>query len=412
MNNKRILVISSIFPGYGTPTSFTPVVHFFVREWVKLGYDVRVIHTCSFFPRVYYRAPAWVRRYLQNRIGIALPEIRLDKEIVYEYEGVRVYRIPMRKLLPMGSFSTRELRKACLKAAEFINENGFTPHYIISHWLNPQLVLMSYLKHITNAITTMVLHGAQNNMDRPFKCWDELCNDVDIWGYRAEKTKELFETLYGTPKFSFRCMSGIPDYYTQNIPIRDGSFHNSFVQVGLLIERKHPDKVIEAIHSLYNNDYSLNIIGDGLMYDELSVLIERLGISANVHLLGRLPRTEVISILDASDVFVLISSNEVFGLAYIEAMARGCIVIASRGEGMEGIIRDGENGFFCEAGNTDELAVIIDNIRHLSNSARKRISDAAIQTSRELTDTAVARKYIDTVVNYGEMIHEQLLSDS
>ena len=38
---KKILMITSVYPGEGTPKSFTPVVHYFTKEWVKMGYDVR-----------------------------------------------------------------------------------------------------------------------------------------------------------------------------------------------------------------------------------------------------------------------------------------------------------------------------------------------------------------------------------
>ena len=69
---------------------------------------------------------------------------------------------------------------------------------------------------------------------------------------------------------------------------------------------------------------------------------------------GRKPREEVILMLDRADCFIMISRDEVFGLVYLEAMARGCIVVASRGEGMTGIIEDGVNGFLCAAGDENE----------------------------------------------------------
>ena len=120
--------------------------------------------------------------------------------------------------------------------------------------------------------------------------------------------------------------------------------------------------------------------------------------------MGRMQRQEIIPVLDQSDVFILISSHEVFGLVYIEAMARGCIVVASRGEGMEGVIEHGVNGFLCEAGNAEELASIIKQIQTLSDDERKLISDAAIATSLKLTDVVVAKDYIETVVGFGEKI--------
>ena len=403
----QILVITSIYPGEGTPKSFTPVVHYFVKEWVKMGYDVRVIHTCTYFPNMYYKAPQWIRRQLQNRIGIALPEKKLDKELEYEYEGVKVYRIPMWKMIPMSNYSDRELKNACQKAETYIAKEGLAPEHIICHWLNPQLVLMSHLKHITGAVTTMVLHGAGAGMEKLFKNWNGLMNDVDVWGYRAMKTWDEFEKNYGKQKYSFRCFSGIPEYYTENVTPRDGSFKSRYVQVGLLIERKYPDKTMDAIASICGDgNYTLNIIGEGPMRHSLEDKICVLGANNKIHLLGRLPRQEIIPILDSSDVFILISKNEVFGLVYVEAMSRGCIVVASRGEGMEGVIEHGVNGFLCEAGNAEELTSIIKQIQNLTDDERKRISESAIATSQKLTDVAVAKDYIETVAMFGKIIKE------
>ena len=63
--------------------------------------------------------------------------------------------------------------------------------------------------------------------------------------------------------------------------------------------------------------------------------------------------------LKQHDVFIMISKNETFGLVYLEAMAVGCITIASRQEGFDGIIKHGYNGFLCEAGNQEELEKLI-----------------------------------------------------
>ena len=39
-SNKNILVLSHVYPGAGVPDTFTPVVHYFVKEWIKMGYNV------------------------------------------------------------------------------------------------------------------------------------------------------------------------------------------------------------------------------------------------------------------------------------------------------------------------------------------------------------------------------------
>jgi glycosyltransferase involved in cell wall biosynthesis len=79
-------------------------------------------------------------------------------------------------------------------------------------------------------------------------------------------------------------------------------------------------------------------------------------------------------------------------------MARGCITIASRNEGFDGVIVDGENGFLCEAGNAQELASIIKRINMMSPIERQAISDRAIETAKLLTDENAAKMYIDNVI--------------
>lgn len=98
-----------------------------------------------------------------------------------------------------------------------------------------------------------------------------------------------------------------------------------------------------------------------------------------------------------ADVFCMISHDEAFGLVYIEAMAAGCITIASREDGFDGIIKDGDNGFLCEAGNVEELTSIINKISNLDCSDLKRISENAIKTANEMTDSKVSASYIKDV---------------
>ena len=128
------------------------------------------------------------------------------------------------------------------------------------------------------------------------------------------------------------------------------------------------------------------------------MVANNLRVSDKVHLLGRQERDEVVRQMDESDVFVMISRNEAFGLVYLEAMARGCITIASRKEGFDGIIQDGVNGFLCEAGNTDELASIITRLRQMPINELQKISDAAVKTASELTDEKAAAYYLSQIV--------------
>ena len=49
--------------------------------------------------------------------------------------------------------------------------------------------------------------------------------------------------------------------------------------------------------------------------------------------------------MDDASIFVMPSAPESMGMAYLEAMARGCIVVGAVGWGIDGVVHDGINGF-------------------------------------------------------------------
>lgn len=90
----------------------------------------------------------------------------------------------------------------------------------------------------------------------------------------------------------------------------------------------------------------------------------------------------------------MVSAHEAFGLVYVEAMAKGCITIATKGQGIDGVIIDGVNGFLCEPNNPEALAKVINRIKSLSTEELNSISKKAVKTASELTDRKVAETYI------------------
>lgn len=107
---------------------------------------------------------------------------------------------------------------------------------------------------------------------------------------------------------------------------------------------------------------------------------------------------QVVEHLKNSAVFIMISRKETFGLVYLEAMATGCITVAARGEGFDGIIEDGVNGFLCEAGNVAELTeIIIRKIKTMPPKNLQKISRKAIETAIELTEEKAAKRYLEAI---------------
>ena len=137
---------------------------------------------------------------------------------------------------------------------------------------------------------------------------------------------------------------------TQNKP-------RAVISVGTLKARKCMDRTLEAFARLAGAypDATLTIVGIGEMEGQLRARIAQLGLESRVQLTGGLPHEEVIRRMAQSDLFVLPSWGEGYGIVYIEAMAAGCISVGAEGEGIADTIRDGENGFLVPAGDIDAV---------------------------------------------------------
>ncbi len=396
--SKKILLLTPVYPGPGVHKSTTPVVHYFTREWVKLGHEVKVIHYPVNFPKFVYLLARPFKEKISTLMGSEIRTWALE-EIEYDWENVHVKRIPLTKIRPHCRYSDIQISKAVTKTIEYCRSNNFSPDVIIAHWVNPSFEIMHNLKKHYGVPTCFVSHDTGVDLDGIYSNEAlEYISETDIVGYRSGYIKRCFEEKYSCAgKKSFLCSSGIPASYLEDVN-RNFSTIRSFIFVGTLLKRKYPAEIIPAVVKAFGSDsFNINYIGEGVESQKIKQYSTDLNVRESVNLLGFMKRDEVVKQLDRNDVFIMISKNETFGLVYLEAMARGCITIAAKREGFDGIIQDGKNGFLCEAGDVDELSLIIMKIRAMSPVELKRISQNAITTARELTDVKVAKTYIDNV---------------
>jgi glycosyltransferase involved in cell wall biosynthesis len=95
------------------------------------------------------------------------------------------------------------------------------------------------------------------------------------------------------------------------------------------------------------------LIGDGPCRARLMRQAERTGISDRVEFLGTLSRPAIREVFRHSDLFVLPTRNEAFGIAALEARAAGLPVVAMSGCGVSDLVEHGVQGLL--AGNQPEL---------------------------------------------------------
>lgn len=163
----------------------------------------------------------------------------------------------------------------------------------------------------------------------------------------------------------------------------------TFLNVSLLTENKGVDLLITAFAKSFegNNNVCLKIAGDGPMRPSLEALAYRLGIKEQVVFLGMLSREDVLNIMQESNVYVLCSKIETFGIVLIESLALGLPVVATRCGGPESIIIDNENGYLVNNNDITDIAKgmqrIFDNYSqfnqdNISNDCLARFSEETV----------------------------------
>lgn len=172
---------------------------------------------------------------------------------------------------------------------------------------------------------------------------------VDKIVFLSNKAKANFTSLY--PEHIAKCVviyNGLDDIATfrlnphnetQKLPIK-------IVSVGTIGYRKGFDLLIDGFLSLpvdIQQVFELNIVGDGPLKKQLSEKCEHL---QNVVFWGK--RNDVDHILEAMDVFTLVSRDEGMPMAAIEAMRQGKPLFLTDVGGMGEMVIEGENGWLVE----------------------------------------------------------------
>ena len=160
------------------------------------------------------------------------------------------------------------------------------------------------------------------------------------------------------------------------------------VRVFTKIQEKIPAKLI--------------MVGDGPDREIADQLCKNLGIKKRVLFLGN--TSDIEQILCFSDLFLLPSMSESFGLSALEAMVAGVPVVSSNAGGIPEVNEEGVSGFLCEVGDIDTMAARALYI--LEDEARlKEFKKGALEVAKRFDEEKIVPMY---EALYFDVIHKKI----
>lgn len=356
----RILMLNYEFPPVGGGAG--RATFYIARELVKKGHDVDVI-TSSF----------------QNLIN--------EENI----EGVRVYRVKSwRKSIHEAALGgvVSYVALGSLKALALSGQNNYD---IIHCFFGLPTGPIAYLLKKTRKLPYVLsLRGSDVPGYDPFSgigplykitgpvnklIWQEA-DRVVVLSKGLEKLAAKFLKL----KYHVIYNGVDPKRFPQRKKHITHGGRIELICVSRLLKRKGIDLLLLALSDLKAVNWRLTVIGKGNFETDLKTLTKRLKLQQKVRFLGYIPNEELYLHYQRSDIFVLPSLTESFGIVFAEAMACGLPVIGTTVGGIPEVVAHNENGLLVKPNDQLSLMRAINTLvknkdlrKKMGQASRRRI---------------------------------------
>ena len=272
-------------------------------------------------------------------------------------------------------------------------------HYDIVHTHNMSPQLFGAITSVFRNVRLITTEHSTSNRRRNW-WWYKL---VDSWMYSRYKaiisispstTENLCQYLkISCPIYTIYNGVNVKKYSESSSISRDELQIKKdsilLVMVAGFRQQKDQKTVVRALSKLPPR-YELVFVGDGPYKKECISLAKELSVYDRVHFLGI--RSDVANILKASDIVIMSSHWEGFGLAAVEGMAAGKPVIASDVPGLSEVVKGA--GLLFPRGDDDKLSSLISSLI-LDKTRYKEIASKCLNRSYEYDINKMVEKYID-----------------
>lgn len=380
----NIIVITTLFPVFDVKNKNTKADYYLAKEWKKEGHNVVIL---------------FAEGELFHRRGT---RILTD---YYLYDNIPVYHISYPRFIPHYQDPLFFTQKRIIDwAEESIKNSGinnvdlFYCDFPAGNWK-----LISYLKNKKEFENSFFVPVFNNCDFFSKKKVVDILKKSKIIGVRSNAMKQRIKK-YNINCHVFVVYSGVPKTRNEisEQKIREGKKPQKIIYAGDFITLKNVDILIHSFSLLLKKypDLKLSLIGDGEESNKLHMLVDKLMINDSVIFFGRATRDIVFKEMLDSDIFVMVSSPESFGIVYIEAMAAGCCVVGCLDEGIDGVIRNGKNGLLVKPRDIEELTRALDGYISCNNKERITLLKQSYNDVQSFSEQSVAARVLDDIVNH------------
>ena len=297
--------------------------------------------------------------------------------------------------------------------------NQFKPNIIHSHLFEAELIAMSYLREGITYISHIHDNISQFQKFR--------IKDV----YNKKRLATLKERNWLFKRYSLAntqfisISSDVSNYLNENLPLsiknRISFLPNgidierfiflksrkldpiNIVSVGNLVKKKNHQLLLRIAVLLKENgynDFQINILGFGPLFDELNRKIAELELQDYVFLRGSVGNVD--QFYKNANIYIHTATYEPFGLVLVEAMASGLPLIALDGKGNRDLFEGKNNGFLILK---NDPKLFVDKIKLLINDVElySTISNNCIEFSKQFGIDS----YVDKLTSIYRSIMEQ-----
>ena len=371
----------------------------------------RVFHICPDYPhtKLYHLLISRLENFVDNTVYVSQSELPVTKDYPVVFTGKdfgvvdRVLYFGKQKYI-IDDIEARELAKdvdlvhahnlfsAGYAALTLYKEKGIP--YIVAVRNTDVNVFFHYLVHLRGLGVKVMDNAAAVVFLSPAYKWSVLNK------YVPQKLREKIA------KKSFVIPNGIDRLFLDNTPIdnkRVSKENLRLIYVGEVNTNKNLTTTLKACELLKEKGYGPSIKVVGKISDSKLAYIKD---SPFVEYHQHCDKEQVIEYYKQSDIFVMPSLKETFGLVYAEALSQGLPIVYSRGQGIDGYFAEGQVGYHVRSKHPEDITKAIEDIVSSYDALSLRARDASKSFSWERIALLYARMYKQIINKQDLMVME------